>query len=874
MRIMMALLFACLCSPLFGQAAGQNRIPQATEQHKTGVRVTRYIQRILCMENVSTGYAFGPTFSMVERGIKSSPQVTYAFALSEPIEEEMLAGRDGRVKIFLDRLLETTSAVSNDEFERLMRVCALGRLTLFAIRSGDPAAAQLKVRFATEFAVAPDSDALGAMAGQLVTLSAQGGEYNRAKEIAELYRQSRLNPRRTLNPLFYQNAAEGLRLSGQTALSMQILRETPVRNTNDYLAPIWVANNNYQILKDLPANSPERKRLLNGSWLQDASMGVIFMRDPELAAEIALFVLGQPEAEPATRNVMLKAVRLSLYYMEQRLPDRTYEALGALTRMPTTVPAEIRTDFLGKYRAALDFLRANNELGAALLTSPQTVKISMRGLTDPRGRFLEVGDYETAHFLAEAERFEPLTAYLASRGLADGRKGVDRDLAAIHNVLIGNPPREEIYWGRLLGADPKTFASYPNGPAFHKAMGNDAVRPRTAAREAAALASRAQAIVGSKTPIPKIDQIKATLDTDEAAISIIVGEGHSGILLYTRESVTYLPIKANSATLESLGRRIMRSLEDPASAFDQQALVQLSQLLLTPVLRQIETKSQIYWVADGSLASIPPQVLLSSSAASSTRYLIQDRAISVLPSLSALFWARRVKSAAQSQEFLGVGNPRLTGSYDGSLGFRTVLPKLAPAKDIVSRFGALPGSGEHLEEMATRFQQSRLLTLASASESEIKVRAGHYGVIAFATHGINAGDTGYIAEAGLILTPDTQSDGFLRSSEVASGKLSARVVLLTACSSIKGDGMRVNGPLGGLARAFLANGSGSVVGTNWNVPDKPSYAFSQRLIAGLASGDNIGQAYRRSVLAAITENPDPRHWAAFSLAGDGLTKTH
>ncbi len=865
MRIILVILAVCVSWPVSAQA---------DDQHKLGVRVTRYSQRILCMENISSGYSFGATFPVIDRDMRASPQVTYAFALAEPIEREMLAGRDGRVKIFLDRQLEVTSPASSNEFERLIRVCALGRLTMFAVRNGDPIAPQLKSRFSSELTRAPNTELLGAVAGQLVTLSAQAGEYDLAREIADLYTQPRWRARQPFSPLFYQNAAEGLRLSSQTDLTSRLIREMPIRDSDNYFAPIWGISNTYQMLKDLRRGSAERARLLNSQWFQDANMKTIFMRDPELAAEVALYVLSESDTAPSTQQVMLKAVRLSLLYMEQRLPDRTYAALGGLTRMPSTVPPEIRSELLSKYRSSLNFLKSNRELGAALLTSPQTLKISMQGFTDPRGRFLEAGDFETAHFLAEAERFEPLTAFLASRGLAEGQPGEKRNIAAIHDVLTGNPPREEVYWGRLLDASPAKFASFPTGPAFHKSVGNDAVKPRSATREASALVDHAQAIVGSRTPIPRIEQVAASLKPDEAAISIIVSENHSGMLLLTREGMTHLKISANSATLESLGHRIIRSLENPSSPFDYQALTQLSHLVLIPALKQLENKKQIYWVADGSLGSVPPQVLLSSVAGPARRHLIQDRAVSVLPSLSALYWSRRLKPAPRSDEFLGIGNPQLSGSYDGSLGLSTTLPPLAEAKDLVKRFGALPGSGEHLDLLAAQFPQSRMLTLSDATESAIAAHAGHYGVVAFATHGINAGDTGYIAEAGLILTPDPKTDGFFRSSEVANGRLSASVVLLTACSSIKGDGMRVNGPLGGLARAFLANGSGSVVGTNWNVPDKPSYAFSQRLIANLAKGDTIGQAHRQSVIAAIGENSDPRHWAAFSLAGDGQTTTH
>ncbi len=174
----------------------------------------RYSQRVLCLENLSGGYGFGVAYPVYERDMRASPQITYAFALAEPIEREMLAGRDGRVKVFLNRILDVTSPTSSTEFERLMRVCALGRLALYAARTGDINASQSKSALATEIAAAPDTEALGAVAGQLVTLAAQAGEFGLGLEIANLYAQPRWKAKKRLGTLFYRIHPAGPALRG------------------------------------------------------------------------------------------------------------------------------------------------------------------------------------------------------------------------------------------------------------------------------------------------------------------------------------------------------------------------------------------------------------------------------------------------------------------------------------------------------------------------------------------------------------------------------------------------------------------------------------------------------------------------------------
>ena len=65
-------------------------------------------------------------------------------------------------------------------------------------------------------------------------------------------------------------------------------------------------------------------------------------------------------------------------------------------------------------------------------------------------------------------------------------------------------------------------------------------------------------------------------------------------------------------------------------------------------------------------------------------------------------------------------------------------------------------------------------------------------VIAFATHGLLAGDLKGVAEPALVLTPPEQGterdDGLLTASEVAQLKLGAEWVILSACNTAAPDG--------------------------------------------------------------------------------------
>ncbi|MBK6905574.1 MAG: CHAT domain-containing protein [Rhodocyclaceae bacterium] len=110
----------------------------------------------------------------------------------------------------------------------------------------------------------------------------------------------------------------------------------------------------------------------------------------------------------------------------------------------------------------------------------------------------------------------------------------------------------------------------------------------------------------------------------------------------------------------------------------------------------------------------------------------------------------------------------------------------------------------------------------SATESTIKrLDLARYRTLAFATHGVMAGEIKGIGEPGLILTPPQQGspedDGYLSSSEIARLKLNADWVVLSACNTAAADGTPGAEGLSGLAKAFFYAGARSLLVSHWPV---------------------------------------------------------
>jgi CHAT domain-containing protein len=94
-------------------------------------------------------------------------------------------------------------------------------------------------------------------------------------------------------------------------------------------------------------------------------------------------------------------------------------------------------------------------------------------------------------------------------------------------------------------------------------------------------------------------------------------------------------------------------------------------------------------------------------------------------------------------------------------------------------------------------------------------------VVAFATHGLVAGDLPALAEPAVALTPPAEptkeDDGLLRASDVPQLKLNADWVVLSACNTAAADGTPGAEGLSGLAKAFFHAGARSLLVSHWPV---------------------------------------------------------
>ena len=333
------------------------------------------------------------------------------------------------------------------------------------------------------------------------------------------------------------------------------------------------------------------------------------------------------------------------------------------------------------------------------------------------------------------------------------------------------------------------------------------------------------------------------------------------------------------------------------------------------------------WSHDRPRAAIPDKLADYREVA----WLGAQQPISVLPSVASLKTLRQfAKVSRATKPYLGIGNPLLDGPQDHpqwAAHYRELAqaargkqqcPKTSAPQRIASaaarplagfaklfrggqtdieevrRWTPLPETADELCEVGRRLgvPESEILLGARATETALKDlsdrgRLANYGILHFATHGALTGQMQGSAEPGLILTPPPagtsdpnaleRDDGFLTASEIATLKLDADWVILSACNTAGSSGETAE-PLSGMARAFFYAGARALLVSHWEVGSDAAVKLTTRAFAELRANPKIGraEAFRISMHDLIDKGTPaeahPASWAPFVVVGEGADR--
>jgi tetratricopeptide (TPR) repeat protein/CHAT domain-containing protein len=399
-------------------------------------------------------------------------------------------------------------------------------------------------------------------------------------------------------------------------------------------------------------------------------------------------------------------------------------------------------------------------------------------------------------------------------------------------------------------------------------------------------------------------EIQGLLASGEAMLSYMVDKENTYLWVVRRDSARLFKLVIGQAALEKLVKDLRDGL-DPTGVtslsnlppFDTAKAYQLYVSIFAAAEPLLDGIQHLFVVPDGPLQSLPLGVLVSRetkgnftdlSGYRQVPWLAKKYALTTLPSASSLRTLRRFAKAARADKpFAGVGDPLLQGHPGDNRGVKLsnlfTSRGIADVNAVRTMLAPLPETADELEAMSRILGggEADLFLRKRATESRIKTEdLSKYQVIAFATHGLVAGELEGLAEPALVLTPPRigteQDDGLLTASEVATLKMNADMVVLSACSTASADGTPDAEALSGLAKAFFYAGSRSLLVSHWAVDSDAAVLLTTKMLKEVANDNSVGRAegLRRSMLALMEDNNNPHFshpmfWAPFVVVGEG-----
>jgi CHAT domain-containing protein len=122
-----------------------------------------------------------------------------------------------------------------------------------------------------------------------------------------------------------------------------------------------------------------------------------------------------------------------------------------------------------------------------------------------------------------------------------------------------------------------------------------------------------------------------------------------------------------------------------------------------------------------------------------------------------------------------------------------------------------------------------------------------------------------------------RDDGFLTASEIASLKLDADWVILSACNTAGSSGETAEA-LSGMARAFFYAGARALLVSHWEVGSDAAVKLTTRAMAALKANPKIGraEAFRIAMVDLMERGTlaeaHPSLWAPFVVVGEGAAQ--
>ena len=477
-------------------------------------------------------------------------------------------------------------------------------------------------------------------------------------------------------------------------------------------------------------------------------------------------------------------------------------------------------------------------------------------------------DHVRAFHFAERSRARTLVEMLAERGLEVGRPTNDRSLE-----------QERTLRSRLASVHNRLRAASRNPDSPQELLERLAAEEQDLGNAVADVEERVRLSLPSyadlQYPRPlTLPQVMDRLEDGTLLLEYYAEPGPAFLWAARRTDFVMRRLDLDSDQIrQAVQAAVAMERSSQQAPLVAQARTMLANALLGSVPDQLwQGVERILIVPDGALSYLPFELL----ALPGGKLLADHYPVSYAPSATVLEELKRLRDTrtGDRREFVGFGDP-VFGDSDSKDGTESELRFRSSG----SRLRRLPASRDEVTEIAHTFGgSSQIFVGEEATEYRVRTETEGYRFVHFATHGIlDDRDPLY---SGLALAAPTAEerqradglDDFLQVREMFALRLSADVVVCSACQTGWGRIQRGEGLLG-MARALYFAGASCVVVSLWPVPDRPTARLMARFYEAMRSGRAPAEALQEAKRSCRVSHPhvyaDPYSWAGFVAVGLG-----
>jgi CHAT domain-containing protein len=375
------------------------------------------------------------------------------------------------------------------------------------------------------------------------------------------------------------------------------------------------------------------------------------------------------------------------------------------------------------------------------------------------------------------------------------------------------------------------------------------------------------------TAVTKLNDIPGLIGRNGNYINYVATDTILYIFVANRKNRELLAIPADSSLFGDI-RKFRSLLAMPSSsgnareAFEnfQQTGYRLYQKIIEPV-RPYLISNKLIISPDNILSYIPFETIPMATSSGDRilynhiQYLMNEFDISY--TYSVTFMAESMKKdrslrnrlvafAPNYSEPIDIGSVLMNRQIDNG-----VLPDLPYARQ----------EAEYVSDVTN----GTLYENDDASEAVYKKESGKYDIIHLAMHTVLNDREPMYSTLIFSADNDTTSDRYLKTYEVYSIPLRAKMVVLSSCNS--GSGYLYSGEgILSLARGFMYSGSESVVMAMWEIEDKSGTEIVKSFYDNLKMGYTKSSALRRSRISYLKKadqlRSHPYFWSSLVVYGD------